>query len=386
MSQTLESRAATLDRYDLELFMLPYWEGGLVCCESVLPLEDESGHAAATLLYDATRVLSVRDSSLAVEYEEGKDWEYRDGQLHVLKGGRIEAFTYDWFHADTYKVDYPVSSVYMYENGQPNGKLSRIYHGFFGHEHMLHVTYTHNGTWQGEKPAYCGDLLPRTMAKLRAGQSPRVIIYGDSISHCDESSGSFGVNRAPFIPGWPDMACAMLEQDYGVPVELINLSVGGWSSENGLHGGYECYQQKDVPGAVARVAPLHPDLVVIGFGQNDRCDPDHLRENMIQLMTDIRTGNPDVEFIISTPVVPNPGVSMGEYPSVPFYQDQYRYQDALLPLEGPGVAVIPMKTYQEPLIARKTFSDLFNNNINHPSDFFYRLFAQVLYAALAKQS
>ena len=44
-----------------------------------------------------------------------------------------------------------------------------------------------------------------------------------------------------------------------------------------------------------------------------------------------------------------------------------------------------MKTYQAPIIARKPFSDLFNNNINHPSDFFYRLFAQVFYAALAKQ-
>ena len=37
------------------------------------------------------------------------------------------------------------------------------------------------------------------------------------------------------------------------------------------------------------------------------------------------------------------------------------------------------------LITVERILDLFNNNINHPSDFFYRLYSQVLYAALSKQ-
>ena len=78
-----------LDRYDLDTYTLPYWEGTFVYQESVMAREEKDGSIPdLPLLYQAKKIISVRSSDLQTEYAEGKDYELVDGKLRIPRALR----------------------------------------------------------------------------------------------------------------------------------------------------------------------------------------------------------------------------------------------------------------------------------------------------------
>lgn len=363
-----------MDKYDLYRYMLPYWQGDLVFNEQVLMVEDENGVAAAPLLYKLLKILSVRDASMNIAYKEGVDWELKDGKLTIIDGGSITPMKYNEFYPGSYNAS---ASAHRYIDGLLTDQFIRVGSGAYFQPKLLNVTYTHGDKWDGPVPQYKGTMLPITMAKLETRQKTNIVVYGDSISHGDEATGFYLTNVPPYMPLWSDMAASVLKQKYGENISVTNLSVGGWTSSNGINGGYECYLQENVAGAKERVGSLRPDLVVIGFGHNDGdLAPNLLRANIRKIMDDIRSVSPDTEFIILGVMYPNPEVSAGDVPSYRYYKRQAEYDAALSSLEQNGAAFMPIKVYEDYFYAHKRPQDLHANNINHPNDFLYRFYAQ----------
>ena len=79
-----------MSRYDLNTYLLPYWDTREIYQETVVFLE---GETEAPLLYAAQDILSVRNYGLNVVYEAGKDYTLsEDGKLVLTAGSSIPRF------------------------------------------------------------------------------------------------------------------------------------------------------------------------------------------------------------------------------------------------------------------------------------------------------
>ena len=99
------------------------------------------------------------------------------------------------------------------------------------------------------------------------------------------------------------------------------------------------------------------------------------RNNISAIIQAAKAGNPNVEILLVSPMLPNPEVKMTE-------GNQASYEAELLSLETEGVAAAPVTTMYQYLMKNKRYYDMTGNNVNHPNDFVARLYAQVLNATL----
>ena len=348
-----------IDKYDLDAYTLPYWAGDVVYQESVLPVENKSGKVAdITLLYPAEQIVSVRSSNLQVEFEEGKDYELVNGKLRILAKGSIPTVKYKDFYPEfATNTSMPLNSNYG---------TGYIYYseGAAMHNMQIAVTYTHKGTFPGEIPAYKGDQLPKTTAKLANGEALNICVYGDSISTGLNSSGKVGA--APNAAPWFQMFLDKLTLAYpDSAITLNNPSVSGKKSDWGA--------QEAGPNV-----GYGPDLCIIAFGMNDgtkQYTVEFFRQNIQNIITAARRGNPDCEFILVSTMLANPEADN-------FAGTQKAYLPALLEMEEEGIVVMDMTTFHEALLSRKQYQDMSGNNVNHPNDFLARGYAQVLWQTL----
>lgn len=347
--------APVMDSYDLDTYILPYWEGDIVYHESVMVRKEQDGSIpAVSLLYPATEIHSVRSSDLKTVYREGTDWVLQGGNLVILEGSRVPFMTYDEYYPST-----SGSNTFATVTG------GNIYfsEGSALHKKQLAVTYKHSVSWGGNIPRNKGHLMAKTIAKLKHNEELKILFYGDSIATGANSSGAVGA--APYAETWMDMFKKSLEKTYrNTHITTVNTAVGGKTSEWGVRNAKE------------RVATYSPDLLVIGFGMNDGgLSPAQHKDNIYKIIDVAKGTNPNVEVIIVSTMLPNPEVKMT-------VGNQVLYESALFTLEAEGIVVAPVTSVHRYLMERKRYSDMTGNNINHPNDFVARLYAQTLIETL----
>ena len=344
-----------LDAYDLATYTEPYWKGDTVYNESVMIVKNQDGSVSpAPLLYPATEIISVRSSDLKTVYEKGKDWNIENGKLVVLENSSIPFMTYDEY--------YPAAS----DMTTVDGKYIYFSEGTFFHNKQIAVTYKHESSWNWSIPGYKGDKLPKTVAKLKNNEALKIVFYGDSITTGANSSSKVGAS--PNAATWMTMFEESLKKEYkNDKITSVNTAVGGMASAWGVENVKE------------RVVDQNPDLLIIGFGMNDgnasSVSAETYRNNISAIIQAAKAGNPNVEILLVSPMLPNPEVKMTE-------GNQASYEAELLSLETEGVAAAPVTTMYQYLMKNKRYYDMTGNNVNHPNDFVARLYAQVLNATL----
>ncbi len=345
-----------IDRFDREWAMKPFWEGDTVYNESIVFVPDKDGKMCAPLFYTPEKILSVRDCTYRIEYENGRDFCVENNVICRTEQSRTAHFTYE----EMYVPDRTGDDVMLYE---PGGHII-VAPGTFFHPKNIHVTYTHKDPWPFDKPAFKGDsLLPRLMKKLRTPSVLTAVFFGDSIMSGDECSDY--LNIAPYQPEWTVNVCQRLCRAYGCFIHRIDTAIGGtdltWGKQT----------------CVDRVAAFKPDLVFLGFGNNDRCPVAEYLDGLREIIDTIRRQSPETDFILVDPMRPNSQITRST--------DGYRwdtlqvdYAEAHLCLEKEyeGLAVLEIMRLHQNMLRRKRFFDINNNNINHPNDFFYRVIAQ----------
>lgn len=356
---TLASNAFNLDTYTQK-----YWNGSIVYNEAVYPLCNADGTISdSRLMYDVKKIVSVRDGTLQREYKYGADWTVIDGKFHIVPGGAIPTVAY----TDYYKTSLPSGS----SSWMPciDGRYTYFSESGDIHCSQLAITYTHEDSWDGFVPESKTDILSGTYAKLRNKQHLSVVFFGDSVSVGCNASGLSSINTSPYMPIWSDMTVASLMTKYGyTDISCVNTAVGGMTSEWGAEQ------------ASARVAAYSPDLVFIGFGTNDGTlgmSTADYKANMKSIINTVRAVNPNCEFILVSPVLPNQDTLFAGV------QQSYIPVLAQIESEYDGVASIDLMTFYLQLLARKKFSDMTGNNVNHPNDFFIRFFVQSIMTALS---
>lgn len=359
-AQEPQTPEALLDytKYNVQAYTAPLNRGTVVYQESALVVKNPDGsYPDLSLLYPITEIVSVRSSALDIEYVEGRDYTLSDGKLRILPGGNIPCLAYDELYLDSPIIG---SSYASSDGGWLYSREGRTFHRL-----QISVTYRHAQTgYDGFVQPFKGALLPKTEAKLSAHAPLKIAFLGDSITYGLNVSGP--VNTAPFTPSWASMTVEALNTVYGQNVTFENFGICGTTAAWGI-------DQMD-----STVIPSKPDLLVVAFGMNDGAgslSAADFTANLSSIVTKMRAANPDCEILLVSTTLPNPKIPEA-------YKTQPTYEEAMLALEAPGVAVVQMTSVHKSLLERKNFYDMTGSNLNHPNDFLARVYAQSLLSAL----
>ena len=217
---------------------------------------------------------------------------------------------------------------------------------------------------------YKGDKLPKTMAKLKAGQPVKIQAYGMSITAGLNVSGFAGDDKnftptAPYMHSYVDLLENALEAKFGSDVTMINGSCGGkmvaWIDQY----------------CESMVVPNVPDLVILDMGMNDiwgTTTNAAFKSSMQSCINKIKTANPNTEFILIGNMLPDIN-SQGS----PSNGDvlMYGFLTQLKSIETTGIAVFDMTTLSDTIYKRKGATHCHSNSL-HPNDYLARWYAQGL--------
>lgn len=340
----------------------PFWRSGRMQGESLLFVEPAPrAPATGSLLLPPSGPVRLESATGEIEYVEGVDYivDAASGLLTCTAGSTIPQTTM----AELYPSVDPDGSGFMHVRGKPSTFLMVGEDGLF-HRRQVSASYAFDiAHWTGHTPRFSGTHLPRTMDRLRRREPLTMCLLGDSISAGYNASGAIGL--PPLQPAYGALVAAGIERAHGSAVTLHNFAIPGWTSDDGL-------------GAIDMVAAVQPHLVLVAFGMNDAgyAEPPYYAANIQTMITEIRDATPAAEFVLVSPMLPNPA---WHYPRTERFAG---YQRALAEMCGPGVILADVTTLWTDLLTRKTPYDLTGNGINHPNDFGHRLYAQTVLSLL----
>lgn len=332
---------------NLDEYMRPFWKTDTIFNETVLMYAQSGGQATGRLLYQPTRVLSVRSFDLATTYQEGKDYTFDGRNINRPGGSQMP------FRADT---SFDTKKDFAWFNIQSQWVV---------------VTYIRHDAWKGPVPSYKAKLLPKTVALLRAKAPMRIVAYGMSITRGLNVSSYDSV--APYMPTYVDLFTRSLQKAYHDPkVVLYNAGLPGSVVDWGAHR------------AEKYVTPLKPNLVILDFGMNDfwRMTPEEFSHYIDTIMVKCRRANPKVEFILLSNMKFDPDYLKNSDGKASWYKaNLLGYAYVLSQKEGPGVANLDMTTLSGYIYSQKKAKDCIANPL-HPNDYLARWYAQGLKAML----
>jgi len=339
--------AAVRESRAVDTLLDPFWLSATMSGESLFFIDAGRGPATATLLFERPERLFLTSATGDLVYEEGRDYtvEWLSGVVTCVPGSRIPFATSSEL--------YPVSDPFVL-----------IGDGADFHRRQVAATYGHPHTdWRGYVPPVAAVELRRTRDRLAASLPLTICLTGDSISEGYNASAFTGA--PPFQPSYADLVAAGLERECGSAIVLHNLATAGWSADDGAAD-------------ADHVAHTRPDLVIIAFGMNDAgyAEPSDFAANVDTIMNHVRAVSNEAEFVLVSPMLPNP-----KWP-YPVIERFHGYRDALAKFCGAGAALADLTSMWTDLLVRKSVHDLTGNGINHPNDFGHRVYAQVILALL----
>jgi acyl-CoA thioesterase-1 len=322
----------------------PLWASDTTQTETIFFIDEGENDPAALLLFPADAVLAVTSADERLTFEAGRDYavDARAGRIVRPRGSSIPV---------TRRED--LTAVM---NGPDDGLQRR----------QTAVTYVHQpGLWRAYESRVPGGSLPRTTARLRNRESIAICLTGDSISEGYNASGFMGM--APRQPPFGPLVASALERGGQSPIAFHNFAVAGWTADNGIHD-------------VERIAVPRPDRVIVAYGMNDAgyAEPEHYIANIETIIAGVRGARPSAEFILVSPMLPNPEWDYAVPSRFP------AYRNALARLCGSGTALADLTTLWANILRRKSWFDLAGNGFNHPNDFGHRLYARVILTTLTR--
>jgi len=219
-----------------------------------------------------------------------------------------------------------------------------------------------------ETPSAAERLIPKTMAKLKAGGKVRILAWGDSVT-----VGGYvpdpGVNR------WQEQFARRLRERY--PQAEIEMLTEAWGGRN--TGSYFGEPQGSAHNYQEKVLDTCPDLVVSEFVNDAGLDDKGVRSRYGRIRDDFRAIG--AEWIILTPHYVRPDW-MGLPAEKNIDDDPRPYVKALRIFAGENGIALADASLRYGRLWRQgiPYSTLMMNNINHPNAFGHGVFADALMA------
>lgn len=356
----------------LAKYSKPIWVQGEIYRETFAMIE-ENGICRAPFARKPEEVLTVESYDGTITYEAGRDYLVEDDFLVLPEHSRIPHTTWEYFFFQSKEEaiedqnkrekDLGFGPVATTDGRYLN--LSAVERPEYMTRWQVAVTYRTCEPWTEAVPASQASKLPVFQKKLKQGEDIKIVVYGDSISCGYDCSGMYGL--LPGQPVWTDILLALLQEKSKGQITMINSSVGGVDSQWAIEHAKE------------RVTAYQPDLVILAFGMNDRCDGIEYEQRIRKLMEVIRAEVPTAEFLLVATTLPN---QYAKTPPIWFWAHQEEQEAALQRLCGEEIALADVQQVQLALEKRKRYIDITGNWLNHPNDFLARVQLQVIAVAL----
>jgi len=355
-----------------------------------------------SLLYNADEIVSVKSYDGKITYKKGVDWELVNGDIKILPGSSMPCITSAVYYGGPSSGMQDICYTYR------NGVLTSTYWGEGDRmtKWQVNVEYRHSDTWTGFeqecKIGYYADLIN----KLNNGEDVTVFYYGDSITVGANSSWNVGI--APYQYNYAMLVTHALADLFEYTVEYvdasslnsmikpvpttnyvggtkgtityINTAVGGWTSLDGVNN----FDKHVKP----YIQQYGCDLFVAAFGGNDGGWYGETTASYVSTIVDnVLKLTPDTSVLMVATMVPNPGAyasaSGGAWCGTHTTQEtQLISAAANYRSKGVECAVAQMTSMSLSIYDLKDFCDYTGNNVNHPNDFFGRVYAQTLLQTL----
>ena len=343
------------------------------------------------LLFDVESIVSVKSCDGRTVYKYGTDYVLRDGKLALTENSSIPVITPEVYYSEG---EEPLLKVL-----KPDGSESPCYFNAGGTmgKHQVSVTYRTNS--KSRILPVCNGRFERFLRLLESGEDATVLFYGDSITY--GANASLIHNLPPYQPPFTILFVCALAKIYGCSVRfvlpgtdnsyagpfpeapegkrgtitLVNTAVGGWNSEDGVrHLGTHIVEQVKKYGC---------DLFVLAFGMNDGGrSPVETAANCEKIAGGVRALCKDASVMLVSTMLPNPDALHGWFANQPFQEPELVKLSAKLIKEGVACDVAKMTSVSIDILKRKRFIDITGNNINHPNDYFSRIYAATLLQTL----
>ena len=364
--------------YTDEQRITPFWSSNIMYNECLSMEENNGGNIIGKLLFVPTRIISVVDAKLQNEYVEGKDYRWIEGtnQIEWLEGSSIPSF-YNGALSGLKENGTPVND-YPNWDSEARCRLAGVLYCAekFLWEKQIAVTYEYdqsqveaNGIVYTQQQS---DRLPNTTQKLANNESLKVLFYGDSIFAGGDASSGRG--REPMMPTMDVLMAEYLRTISSGTITFDNISVGGWTVENGLAalqpGGYAGKDYSQYSGY---------DLLMLSFGMNNAgTSAESFKATTQEIVETIKEKNPNIEVILVSCICPNPAAAG-------FYGNQQYFGAALQELaDENGYAFVDMFAVHKKILEFKNYSATTGNGINHPNDWLIRIYAQNILSAMVE--
>ena len=159
--------------------ILPFWQGNVIYNEQLMIVDDgekTEGH----LLYDALRVISVKDATLKTEYKEGADYVVNGDTITIPDGSSIPVFRDEWAKGVNVPERYPLGNAgtgYQMIGNVIYTETSLVWGNY------IHVTYAYDPAAADRTTVKSyGDELYGLSQKLANKENIKLTVFGDSIS------------------------------------------------------------------------------------------------------------------------------------------------------------------------------------------------------------
>ena len=332
-------------------YLQPFWKSDTVFNELVLL----SGvNSTANLMYKPKQIIKVTNYDFSKNFVANTDFTI-NGRTITQKSAQISA---------TYATKGGVKG-----NGQSNGLLNTNPTSWTCVSYIPDRSDWRANAILGNK----GNLLPKTMAKLKNKQPVVIQAYGMSITAGLNVSGFAGDDKnfkptKPYMHSYVDLLGEGLLAKFGGNITMINGSCGGktvsWIDQY----------------CVSMVNPNNPDLVILDMGMNDIWGTTNasFKSSMISCISKIKKDCPNAEFILIGNMLPDVN-SIGS----PSNGDvlMYGFLSQLKSLEANGIAVMDMTSMSDTIYRRKGAKHCTSNSL-HPNDYLARWYAQGLLETL----
>ena len=375
---------------DLSPLMDNIFEGNNVTSETVMFLNYGD---TKTLLYNIDRIISVKNYDGTKTYEEGKDYVIVDGKIMIPEGSSMPCIRPDRY----YNVE-GNTLVTKYNGVDTNTFYSEGYAMTYW---QVWVEYEHSDDWNGYEQENQSDYFADFIEKLMNGEDVTIFYYGDSITV--GANSSYFNNYAPYQYGYALMLTNALADSFGytvkyvstnhlsssmskVPTEnyvagtrgtitYVNTAVGGWTSGSGVQN-----FEKHVKNYIDQYGC---DLFVCAFGMNDIGSSSSV-SNIKTIVDNVYKLAPDTSvMLVSTMFYNNVSVQAetrnGNALAMNTNLDNLA---ATYREDGRECGFTSMTLMSQSILERKEFMDYSGNNVNHPNDFFCRVYAQTIFQTL----
>lgn len=371
--------------YDKEKFFTPFYKSQVQYAEGFFLLENEGGKLDdVTLAFPAAKVLEVRSNDLKTLYKEGTDYVVKGGKLSFPAGSAIEPLARSAF----FKESAELSGQWRYE-----GDLRPVANTT-GEMYPAHYvcTYVRTSGYSGAKANDSGKNLTKFKESAALKNGTEILLVGDSISAGAGASGNF--------PIWAKMTEEGAAYYSGGEVTLHNAAQPGIDStqyvalmegrESDVGGSEEFLKSAKEKFAVAEEHVKEAALAIIAIGANDaggwcgngKGTPEETyEENVRKMIAYIRRNNPDCNVLLVSCMQTNPKLFNAEDDSIKLCAaDLSEYEKTLekIAASETGVATANVFSVQRSLLKRKKIEDMLGDNVNHPSDYMARIYAQVI--------